>query len=76
MRVTVHITNRNWKMALLVCFALTLAGLFALFTTSHANASPATAAVAGWTMGVGSVGLALCSVVPWGRERARRKRGR
>ena len=76
MRVTLTITNRNWKLAMLICFVITLAGFGALFTTATTNAPSATAAVAGWAMGVGSLGLALCGVVPWHRERARRKHAR
>ena len=75
MRVTPTITNRNWKLAMLVCFVIALAGLGAMFTTAASDASRATAAVAGWAMGVGSVGLVLCGVVPWQLDRARRKRG-
>ena len=76
MRVTLTITNRNWKLAMLLCFIITLAGFGAMFTTATTNAPSATAAVAGWVMGVGSVGLVLCGVVPWLRERVRRKRAR
>ncbi len=76
MRFTLTITNRNWKLAMLICFVIALAGLGAMFTTAASDASRATAAVAGWAMGVGSVGLVLCGVVSWGRERTRQKRGR
>ncbi len=76
MRVALTITNRNWKLAMLICFVIALAGLGAMFTTATSNASRATAAVAGWTMAVGSVGLVLCGVLSWQRDRARRKRER